>query len=128
MRPAPDVSDAVPSAGAVTTATAAASDRTPSSDPLAAVVERLTEIRDLLASQAKARPLAVEKMLTLDDLADVLAVHRTTLERMRAAGKLLDADKFGGQLRFQTEEVREWIRAGMPDARTWKAMRRRSSA
>src|SRR5262245_3960456 len=58
-----------------------------------------------------------------DDLAFVLRTSLATLHRLRAAGKLPRASRLGGQLRWPAEEIRAWVRAGMPDLKTWEAMR-----
>jgi hypothetical protein len=58
-----------------------------------------------------------------DDLAFVLRSSLATIHRLRAAGKLPRALKLGGQLRWRVEEIKAWCAAGMPDLKTWEAMR-----
>jgi excisionase family DNA binding protein len=53
------------------------------------------------------------------DLCHVLRCSKPTLHRLKAANKLPKALRLGGQLRWNVEEVQAWIRAGMPDGRTW---------
>jgi predicted DNA-binding transcriptional regulator AlpA len=74
------------------------------------------------AEQAPHRDLSP---LTFDtnDLAFVLRTSLATLHRLRAAGKLPRALRLGGQLRWRVEEVKAWCAAGMPDLKTWEAMR-----
>ena len=63
--------------------------------------------------------------LTFDttDLCFQLRTSPATLHRLRASGKLLKSHRFGSQLRWDAEEVKAWIKAGMPDARTWEAIK-----
>jgi predicted DNA-binding transcriptional regulator AlpA len=63
--------------------------------------------------------------LTFDtnDLAFVLRTSLATIHRMRAAGKLPRALRWGGQLRWRVDEVRAWVAAGMPDLKSWEAMK-----
>jgi predicted DNA-binding transcriptional regulator AlpA len=57
------------------------------------------------------------------DLCHVLRCSIATLHRLKAANKVPKALRLGGQLRWNAEEVQAWVRAGMPDGRTWAAMR-----
>jgi predicted DNA-binding transcriptional regulator AlpA len=57
------------------------------------------------------------------DLCLVLRCSVATIHRLKAANKLPKALRLGGQLRWSTEEVQLWIRAGMPDGQSWAAMR-----
>jgi predicted DNA-binding transcriptional regulator AlpA len=57
------------------------------------------------------------------DLCHVLRCSMATLHRLKADNKLPKALRLGGQLRWSVEEVQAWIRAGMPDGRTWAAIR-----
>jgi predicted DNA-binding transcriptional regulator AlpA len=53
-----------------------------------------------------------------------LALSSATFWRRRAAGKLPDPIKIGGNvLRWRLDEVDAWIDAGCPDRETWNAMR-----
>lgn len=108
----------------------------PTADPLAAVRDH--PVADQPASLAEAlEPLLAQllrlarrglaedcQLLTSRQLADLLAVSAATLERMRAAGRLLEPVELSrGCHRYRLAEVREWIEAGCPDRRTWLVMR-----
>jgi predicted DNA-binding transcriptional regulator AlpA len=111
-------------AGQEATATPATSEPGPA-DSLAALLGRLDEIRDLLATIARP-PVAIEPLLSMKDLAVILQVSVATVERMRAAGKLPESLACGGQVRWQASEIRDWIAAGMPSGQHWRAIRRRA--
>jgi predicted DNA-binding transcriptional regulator AlpA len=55
-------------------------------------------------------PLPIEPLLSVTDLARILAVSRRSCERLRAAGKLPRPDlHLGRSPRWRTETVRRWI-------------------
>jgi hypothetical protein len=72
---------------------------------------------------ADQRPVLEPLTYDTDDLAFVLRSSLATIHRLRAAGKLPRALKLGGQLRWRVDEVKAWCAAGMPDLKTWEAMR-----
>jgi hypothetical protein len=57
--------------------------------------------------------LALEPLLTLDDLLRVLVCDQRTIRRLRAAGKFPPPDLRVGRLpRWKPETVRRWIERG----------------
>jgi predicted DNA-binding transcriptional regulator AlpA len=66
-------------------------------------------------------------LLSAADLAALLRVSTATLWRLRAAGKLpRPLDALGRQLlRWNADEIRRWVRAGMPDLKTWESKNKR---
>jgi excisionase family DNA binding protein len=60
-------------------------------------------------------------LLTLKQLCTLLATTSATVTRLRAAGKLPQALRLGGQLRWNAAELRAWIAAGMPARAEWEA-------
>jgi excisionase family DNA binding protein len=52
--------------------------------------------------------VAVEELITLDELSRVLKVSRTTIDRWRREG--LPYEKVGRGVRFQQEKALGWIR------------------
>jgi predicted DNA-binding transcriptional regulator AlpA len=58
------------------------------------------------------------------DLCCVLRISPATLHRLKAAGKLPRAFKLGAQLRWERSVIHQWIAAGMPDEKTWTALRK----
>jgi hypothetical protein len=74
--------------------------------------------------EAEQRRAALGPPLTFDsaDLCHHLRCHPSTLARMRAAGRLPRAFRFGSQLRWLRDEVERWTMAGMPSFVEWEAM------
>jgi predicted DNA-binding transcriptional regulator AlpA len=55
-------------------------------------------------------PLPIEPLLSVTDLARILAVSRRSLERLRAAGKLPRPDlHLGRSPRWRAETIRRWL-------------------
>jgi excisionase family DNA binding protein len=50
----------------------------------------------------------MEKLLTLEEVADYLRLSKDTVYRMASAGKL-PASKVGSQWRFRKEDVDQWL-------------------
>lgn len=69
------------------------------------------------APQLRLAPL----VFILDDLCQLLQTSTATLHRLKAAGKLPAPLRLGGQLRWDADEIREWVAAGMPDQKRWEA-------
>jgi hypothetical protein len=55
------------------------------------------------------------------DLCKVLRIGLATLHRLKAAGKLPRARKLAG-LKWDADEMRRWVGAGMPPLKEWEAM------
>lgn len=68
--------------------------------------------------------------LTPEDLAGILQVSRSTLDRMRRERKILDPLPVSSSqsIRWLASEVTEWLRAGTPPADQWKAKRELATA
>jgi len=49
-------------------------------------------------------------------------VSEATWWRLHAAAKVPRPVKLGGRTLWRAEELREWVRAGIPDHRTWEAL------
>jgi DNA-binding transcriptional MerR regulator len=84
---------------------------------LADLLEELRAIRRHLA-QRHHEVLAVG----MRDLARMLGVSGATLARWKAAGLLLPGLRKNGRILYPLDQVRRWLAAGMPDAKTWKTM------
>lgn len=50
----------------------------------------------------------VEKLMTLEEVADFLRLSKDTVYRMASGGKL-PASKVGSQWRFRREDVDQWL-------------------
>ena len=71
--------------------------------------EPTAAIEPLLRSDRLAT-LGLEPLATLDDLAASLSVSRSSIERMKSAGKLPRPDLHIGRMpRWRPETVRRWI-------------------
>ena len=55
------------------------------------------------------------------DMCAVLRIGLATLHRLKAAGRLPRARKLAG-LKWDADEVRRWVSAGMPPLEEWEAM------
>jgi len=62
-------------------------------------------------------------LLSAEALADRLGFSVRTIWRLRSAGKLPASLKIGGSIRWRAEEIAAWVRAGCPDASTWRGHR-----
>lgn len=61
-------------------------------------------------AEALAPAPALEPLLGVNDVADLLSIGRRTVERMRSAGKLPRPDLHVGRLpRWQTATIRGWL-------------------
>jgi len=63
------------------------------------------------------------RLLKAAECAEILAVGRSTLWRLHAAGKLPRPLRIGGATRWRGEEIKGWIGAGCPSRDRWEAMR-----
>src|SRR6266404_951492 len=75
-----------------------------------------------VAASTTADPPALPPLL-LDtrDLCAALRIGLATLHRLKAAGKLPRARKLAG-LKWDADEVRRWVTAGMPPLNEWEAI------
>ncbi len=62
-------------------------------------------------------------LLSATNLADLLQVSKRTLWRLRSAGKLPRPVQLGGSVRWNADEIRQWIAAGCPNLQQWEATR-----
>ncbi len=53
-------------------------------------------------------------LLSAKSLARELDVSERTIRKLNSAGKIPKPRTVGGNVRWSTEEIREWIRAGCP--------------
>jgi excisionase family DNA binding protein len=51
-------------------------------------------------------------LITAAELASLLQVSTRTLWRLRSAGKLPEAVRLGGAVRWQLDEIKKWIAGG----------------
>lgn len=55
------------------------------------------------------------------DMCGVLRIGLATLHRLKSAGRLPRARKLAG-LKWDADEVRRWVAAGMPPLKEWEAL------
>jgi len=63
------------------------------------------------------------QLLSVSDLARVLGTSTRTIWRLLEQGKLPKPARLGSRPRWPADEVRNWIKAGMPEAESWGAIR-----
>jgi predicted DNA-binding transcriptional regulator AlpA len=61
-------------------------------------------------------------------LSQLLARSEASLYRDDSAGRIPAGRKLGGSKRWVYSEIVAWVEAGMPDRRTWEAIRGAKSA
>ncbi len=64
-------------------------------------------------------PLAVDAK----GMTKLLPVSLRTIRSWDCAGLLPEPCRIGGRVMWDVDEVREWIKAGTPDRKTWAAIR-----
>lgn len=71
-------------------------------------------------------PPSIDPLLSPDDLAALLKVHKKTILRKRKEGKLPKAiDRLGVQVvRWHATEIAVWMRVGMPPEEEWEQVKR----
>ncbi|MFO0848328.1 MAG: hypothetical protein U0871_07200 [Gemmataceae bacterium] len=67
----------------------------------------------------------VPHLLTRRELANVLRISTRTLDRLRAAGLVLDPLPGPGHPNWEAGEVGDWLKAGRPSADAWRRLRAR---
>jgi excisionase family DNA binding protein len=68
-------------------------------------------------------PTVTALLVTDVEAAELLAISRAHLHRLRAAGRFPEAIRLGRKLLFDRAELTAWTAAKCPDLRTWQAMR-----
>jgi excisionase family DNA binding protein len=67
---------------------------------------------------------AVEPLLVpADEAARLVGLGRSTFFRLRARGKTPAPLKLGGRVLYRLADLREWVRFGCPDRKTFEARR-----
>ena len=63
-------------------------------------------------------------LLSAEALAGRMGFSVRTIWRLKSTGKLPKPLSVGGSVRWRSDEIDAWIRAGCPDAEAWEARRR----
>jgi predicted DNA-binding transcriptional regulator AlpA len=82
----------------------------------------------LSSHSADAVPSPADKLLIdMAELAHLTSLSIRTLRRMDAARDIPGRVAVGRRVLFQTEIIRAWVRAGLPDRKEWETLTRRES-
>jgi predicted DNA-binding transcriptional regulator AlpA len=68
-------------------------------------------------------PTLLPLLIDAKALADLLSVSPATVWRLHSAGKVPMPLKLAGSTRWRLDEIRQWLDAGLPDRKTWQALR-----
>lgn len=68
-------------------------------------------------------PAVQPAFFTLKELSIYLSRSLPTIHRDLACGRIPPGLRIGRARRWPRQEIAEWAEAGMPDAKTWEAMR-----
>jgi predicted DNA-binding transcriptional regulator AlpA len=64
-----------------------------------------------------------EKLLSSRDVGQILGLSKRTIHRFNSSGLIFKPLRISSSVRYVQSELLAWIKAGMPDRRTWEAMR-----
>ena len=64
-----------------------------------------------------------EKLLSTDAVSQILSLSKRTVHRLNSSGLIIKPLRISGSVRYLESELLAWIKAGMPDRRTWEAMK-----
>jgi hypothetical protein len=80
------------------------------------------------SGQAQAATLSAGDKLLIDmaDLAQLTSLSVRTLRRMDASRDIPGRVVAGRRVLFQTEVIRDWVRAGLPGRDLWAALQKRN--
>jgi hypothetical protein len=65
-------------------------------------------------------------LIDIPDLAQVTSLSVRHLRRLDSSGDIPGRVVHGRRVLFQTEVIREWVRAGLPDRDRWAVLQRRN--
>jgi len=65
-----------------------------------------------------------ERLLSSRAVAHILGLSPRTVHRYNSSGLIIKPLRISGSVRYVQSELLAWIQAGMPDRRTWEAMKK----
>jgi prophage regulatory protein len=65
-----------------------------------------------------------EQLITVRQLAEMLATSVRSVWRYRSAGKLPKPLRLGGSVRWSLKEIEAFVEAGCPDRASWEALKK----
>lgn len=67
--------------------------------------------------------VVTERLLTAKNLGQMLSLSKRQIFRLNSCGKIPQAIKIGGSVRWSAQEISAWLAAGAPDRRTWEDLK-----
>ena len=64
-----------------------------------------------------------EKLLSTDAVAQILSLSKRTIHRLNSSGLIIKPLRISGSIRYRESELMAWIKAEMPNRRTWEALK-----
>jgi len=64
-----------------------------------------------------------DRLLSTRAVAQVLSVSTRTVHRLNSSALIVKPLRISGSVRYLESELMAWIKAGMPDRATWRAMK-----
>ena len=64
-----------------------------------------------------------EALLSSRAVAKILGLSPRTVHRLNSSALIIKPLKISGSVRYVQSELMAWIKAGMPDRKTWEAMK-----
>jgi predicted DNA-binding transcriptional regulator AlpA len=71
----------------------------------------------------KEKKQSTEKLLSTEAVAQILSLSKRTIHRLNSSRLIIKPLRISGSLRYVQSELLAWIKAEMPDRRTWEAMK-----
>ena len=71
----------------------------------------------------KEKKQSTEKLLSTEAVAQILSLSKRTIHRLNSSGLIIKPLRISGSLRYVQSELLAWIKAEMPDRRSWQAMK-----
>lgn len=71
----------------------------------------------------KEKKQSTEKLLSTEAVAQILSLSKRTIHRLNSSGLIIKPLRISGSLRYVQSDLLAWIKAEMPDRRTWEAMK-----
>ena len=67
--------------------------------------------------------VTTEKLLTSQDVGQILALSKRTIHRFNSSGLIIRPLRISGSVRYVKSELMAWIASGMPKRSEWEARR-----
>ena len=64
-----------------------------------------------------------DKLLSTDAVSQILSLSKRTVHRLNSSALIIKPLRISGSVRYLESELLAWIKAGMPDRKTWEVMK-----